>query len=123
MNTIEVVKMHHWLKRTAWVSSLYKLRYNREQMISFLVDEQLAERLSASLDRYINQSLNDVSWLKPIGVSPETAITAPEGGYLLLGDNSIHSWDSRNWGFVPEQNLRGSAVAAYLFPFNLRSVE
>ncbi len=45
-----------------------------------------------------------------IGQSPETAITAPADAYLLLGDNSPLSWDSRNWGWVPGANLRGRVV-------------
>ena len=52
----------------------------------------------------------------PIGVSPATAITAPEDAYLLFGDNSPFSWDSRNWGWVPGSNIRGRA-AWVVFPF------
>ncbi len=50
------------------------------------------------------------------GYSPETAITAPPGAYLLLGDNSPQSWDSRCWGYVMEENLRGRVLAVIL-PF------
>ncbi len=50
------------------------------------------------------------------GCSPETAITAPKGAYLMLGDNSPHSWDGRAWGWVPEENLRGRAFAVVM-PF------
>lgn len=45
-----------------------------------------------------------------LGYSPETAITAPDNAYLMLGDNSPMSWDGRNWGFVPATNLRGRVV-------------
>jgi signal peptidase I len=34
--------------------------------------------------------------------------TVPEKGYFLLGDNYANSGDSREFGFVPEANLRGS---------------
>lgn len=50
-----------------------------------------------------------------IGIDPESAITAPENGYLLLGDNSPLSLDSRRWGWVPETNLRGQ-VLGVVFP-------
>lgn len=56
------------------------------------------------------------------GYSPETAITAPAGAYLLLGDNSPFSWDSRMWGFVPAENLRGRALAVMLPPMRWRIV-
>ena len=42
--------------------------------------------------------------------------TLPEDGYLAMGDNSGHSYDSRGWGPVPEQNLVGPAFAVY-WPF------
>jgi len=35
-------------------------------------------------------------------------ITVPEKEYLVLGDNYAMSSDSREFGFVPEANLRGS---------------
>ncbi len=35
-------------------------------------------------------------------------ITVPEGHYLVLGDNYAVSGDSREFGFVPEGNLRGA---------------
>jgi signal peptidase I len=52
-----------------------------------------------------------------LGYSPETAITAPEGAYLMLGDNSPLSWDGRSWGWVPVENLRGRVLAVIL-PFS-----
>ena len=54
---------------------------------------------------------------EPIGVSPATALTAPAEAYLLFGDNSPFSWDSRNWGWVPACNIRGKA-AWVVFPFS-----
>lgn len=56
------------------------------------------------------------------GFSPETAITVPAGCYLLLGDNSPFSWDGRYWGWVPEENLRGRALAVMFPPQRWRIV-
>lgn len=40
----------------------------------------------------------------------------PENCYFALGDNSMNSKDSRMWGFVPFENIRGKAIFIYLPP-------
>ncbi len=39
--------------------------------------------------------------------------TVPEGHYFTMGDNRDDSRDSRFWGGVPSENIRGKAVFVY----------
>ncbi|MCX6357612.1 MAG: signal peptidase I [Candidatus Aureabacteria bacterium] len=45
---------------------------------------------------------------------PGQKFRVPADSYLALGDNSMNSKDSRVWGFVPFEDIRGKAVFIYL---------
>jgi signal peptidase I len=40
--------------------------------------------------------------------------TVPAGHYMMIGDNRDNSTDSRYWGFVPEDHLRGRAFLVWM---------
>ena len=52
----------------------------------------------------------------PVPGRPET-VTMGEGEYFACGDNFNNSFDSRYWGPVPRENLRGSASVVF-WPFS-----
>lgn len=96
---------------------LMQMRENRLGYIEALVDPELRRKRLASLDAHNAGSTAEREWLLPLGDCPERALRVPEGAYLLLGDNSPFSYDSRNWGWVPATNLRGRVLFSAVLPF------
>jgi signal peptidase I len=51
---------------------------------------------------------------EPEGNLDDTQVfTVPEGHYFMMGDNRDNSQDSRYWGFLPRENVKGKALVIY----------
>jgi signal peptidase I len=77
-------------------------------------------------DIYINGKILDEShYLDPsvktnpgLFIKEDTEFIASKDEFFVLGDNRSNSSDSREWGFVPKENIVGKSFFVY-WPFNL----
>ncbi|MBX9743630.1 MAG: signal peptidase I, partial [Chlamydiales bacterium] len=89
------------------------------ELILFLKREYQKQSMSTSVRPYIpfddagaplKEGKIDVEFIQRYG------LTLPENMYLVLGDNHAMSGDSRQFGFVPQDNLRGGASLIFWPP-------
>jgi signal peptidase I len=59
----------------------------------------------------VNLPLSAVDMLEHHVVNGEVVV--PPGHYFAMGDNRDNSLDSRYWGFVPQENIKGKPLLVY----------
>ncbi len=88
------------------------LNCDDETLREFLFREQKRAEIATSRQPYLpfidhgaplnDEGIIDINFVRRYG------ITVPEESYLVLGDNYAMSGDTREFGFVPQGNLRGA---------------
>jgi signal peptidase I len=59
------------------------------------------------------QGLEGKWWLQMQKLVEDGHLIVPEGHYFAMGDNRDDSYDSRYWGFVPQENIIGRPLLIY----------
>jgi signal peptidase I len=75
-----------------------------------------APRREGKFGQYNGHVLQPASAYLP---TPESAIDIPPKHFLVFGDNTLNSLDSRYWGPLPEQNVIGKSFFVY-WPISTR---
>ncbi|MEO8206950.1 MAG: signal peptidase I [Chthoniobacterales bacterium] len=108
----------HYIKRLAGVPG-DTLRIDSPDLYinGKISDQKVFQRVMSCKDGY--EGYSNTGYPFRYLTTPKATVTIPSKSYFALGDNSYHSSDSRNWGFVPEQNVAGKGFIVY-WPFSKR---
>lgn len=83
-----------------------------QKFIEYTVDESSGKAV-ALYQEDLNGVIHNI-YINPKDRPIDFDVTVPAGHYFMLGDNRDDSADSRFWGFLPEENLRGQAFLVWM---------
>lgn len=80
--------------------------------IEYTIDESSGKAV-AKYKENLNGVIHDI-FIRADIPAVDFDIVVPEGNYFMMGDNRDDSADSRYWGFVPDNYLRGKAFLVWM---------
>jgi signal peptidase I len=93
-----------------------QLTINGQEMKQTFVTYTTDESSGKAVAKY-RENLNGVEhdiFVRPDVAAEDFDLVVPKGQYFMMGDNRDDSADSRYWGFVTDDYLRGKAFAVWM---------
>lgn len=121
--TINPSRFAYFRNENLYLMDLPFLKPDDREMVQFIHNEYAKQAAAPSFSPYapfedLGPPLNSEGHLD-IELIKRQGLTVPQGHYFVLGDNYANSGDSRDFGFVPQENLKG-APSLIFFPFGNR---